>query len=309
MKILITGGLGFVGSSLARKLCKNHEIIIITKSFKKKNNIKDIQKDVKIEKVNILNFKKFGRIIEKHKPDTIIHLAGNTSHSLSFESPIKDVNSNSISTLFILEKIRELKIRCKFVLGSTFIVIGKPENLPVNEKTKCNPTTIYGANRLASEHYCKIYHDVYNLDTRIFRITNSFGPREQKIASKNAVNFLIYRAFQNKELDIYNNGKYFRDFIYIDDVISGISTILRKGKPGDVYWIASGRKTWFSKFAEILQKNTLCKINYPKTPSYTKKVDVGNFVVDNRKLKKLGWKPKFSTEMGIKKTLEFFRSD
>ncbi len=309
MKILITGGLGFIGSSLARKLCKNHEIIIITKSFNKKNNIKDIQKYVKIEKVNILNFKKFGRIIEKHKPDTIIHLAGNTSHSLSFESPIKDVNSNSISTLFILEKIRELKIRCKFVLGSTFIVIGKPENLPVNEKTKCNPTTIYGANRLASEHYCKIYHDVYNLDTRIFRITNSFGPREQIIANKNAVNFLIHKAFKKEKISIYNKGEFFRDLIYVDDVISGINTIIKKGKTGEIYWISSGTKTWFKKFAEILQQTTDCEIDYPKTPNYTKKVDVGNFVVNNSKLKKLGWSPKVSINEGVKKTIDFFSAN
>ena len=78
------------------------------------------------------------------KPDVIIHLAGNTSHSKSFEEPLKDVDSNAKSTLFMLEKIRELDLNCRFLLGSTFIVIGKPKKLPVNEDTPCNPTTIYG---------------------------------------------------------------------------------------------------------------------------------------------------------------------
>ena len=144
--------------------------------------------------------------IRKFKPDIIIHLAGNTSHSKSFEDPLDDIESNAKTTLFMLEKIRDLRLPCRFILGSTFIVIGKPEKLPVNESTPCNPTTIYGTNRLASEHYCKIYHDVYGIDTVIFRITNSFGPREQIIPSKNAVNYLIHSASKGNTVTIYNHG-------------------------------------------------------------------------------------------------------
>ena len=310
LKLLITGGLGFIGSSLVDSLSKkNHKIKILTKTFSKKNNIKNSYDKVEIEKINLTNFKRLGQIIEKFKPDIIIHLAGNTSHSKSFEEPLEDIDSNSKTTLFMLEKIRELGLSCKFVLGSTFIVIGKPTKLPVTESTPCNPTTIYGTNKLASEHFCKIYHDVYGLDTVIFRITNSYGPREQVISTKNAVNFLIYEAFNRKEISIYNKGKFFRDFIYIDDVVSGINVILKKGKAGELYWISSGKKTWFYEFANILEKNTNCKVVYPKTPTYTKKVDVGNFIVNNAKLRKLGWSPKISINVGIKKTLDYFQSN
>jgi len=310
LKLLITGGLGFIGSSLVDSLSKkNHKIKILTKTFSKKNNIKNSYDKVEIEKINLTNFKRLGQIIEKFKPDIIIHLAGNTSHSKSFEEPLEDIDSNSKTTLFMLEKIRELGLSCKFVLGSTFIVIGKPTKLPVTESTPCNPTTIYGTNKLASEHFCKIYHDVYGLDTVIFRITNSYGPREQVISTKNAVNFLIYEAFNRKEISIYNKGKFFRDFIYIDDVVSGINVILKKGKSGELYWISSGKKTWFYEFANILEKNTNCKVVFPKTPTYTKKVDVGNFIVNNAKLRKLGWSPKISINVGIKKTLDYFQSN
>ena len=310
LKLLITGGLGFIGSSLVDSLSKkNHKIKILTKTFSKKNNIKNSYDKVEIEKINLINFKRLGQIIEKFKPDIIIHLAGNTSHSKSFEEPLEDIDSNSKTTLFMLEKIRELGLSCKFVLGSTFIVIGKPTKLPVTESTPCNPTTIYGTNKLASEHFCKIYHDVYGLDTVIFRITNSYGPREQVISTKNAVNFLIHEAFNRKEISIYNKGKFFRDFIYIDDVVSGINVILKKGKSGELYWISSGKKTWFYEFANILEKNTNCKVVYPKTPTYTKKVDVGNFIVNNAKLRKLGWSPKISINVGIKKTLDYFQSN
>ena len=310
LKLLITGGLGFVGSHLVDSLVKkNHKIMILTKTLSKKKNIKKSAKKIQIEKIDLTNFQQLGKIIEKFKPDVIIHLAGNASHSKSFENPLKDIDSNAKTTLFMLEKIRKLNTPCKFILGSTFIVIGKPKKLPVNENTPCNPTTIYGTNRLSSEYFCKIYHKVYGLQTNIFRITNSYGPREQIIPKKNAVNFLIYKSFKKEEISIYNQGKFFRDFIYIDDVISGINIILKKGKSGELYWISSGKRTWFYEFGDILEKTTGCKVKYSETPVYTKKVDVGNFVVNNSKLRKLGWSPKISIDVGIKKTLTFFQSN
>ena len=310
MKLLITGGLGFVGSHLVDSLVKkNHKIMILTKTLSKKKNIKKSAKKIQIEKIDLTNFQQLGKIIEKFKPDVIIHLAGNASHSKSFENPLKDIDSNAKTTLFMLEKIRKLNTQCKFILGSTFIVIGKPKKLPVNENTPCNPTTIYGTNRLSSEYFCKIYHKVYGLHTNIFRITNSYGPREQIIPKKNAVNFLIYKSFKKEEISIYNQGKFFRDFIYIDDVISGINIILKKGKSGELYWISSGKRTWFYEFGDILEKTTGCKVKYSETPVYTKKVDVGNFVVSNSKLRKLGWSPKISVDVGVKKTLKFFQSN
>jgi len=310
LKLLITGGLGFVGSHLVDSLVKkDHKIKILTKTLSKKKNIKKSAKKIQIEKIDLTNFQQLGKIIEKFKPDVIIHLAGNASHSKSFENPLKDIDSNAKTTLFMLEKIRKLNTQCKFILGSTFIVIGKPKKLPVNENTPCNPTTIYGTNRLSSEYFCKIYHEVYGLHTNIFRITNSYGPREQIIPKKNAVNFLIYKSFKKEEISIYNQGKFFRDFIYIDDVISGINIILKKGKSGELYWISSGKRTWFYEFGDILEKTTGCKVKYSETPVYTKKVDVGNFVVSNSKLRKLGWSPKISVDVGVKKTLKFFQSN
>ena len=307
MRLLVTGGLGFIGSHLVDDLSnKNNEILILTKTLSKKSNIHNLRKNVSIKKIDLTNFQKVKKIIKNFKPNTIIHLAGNTSHSVSFEKPMSDIDINAKSTLFLLETIRNLKLKCKFILGSTFIVIGKPQKLPVNEMSSCNPTTIYGVNRLSSEYFCKIFHEVYGIDTRIFRITNSYGPREQIISKKNAVNFIIHEAYKKKKISIFNKGNFFRDLIFVSDVISGINIILKKGKPGELYWISSGKKTWFYNLAKILQKQTDCKINYPLTPKYTKKVDVGNFIVDNKKLKSLGWRPKITLENGIKETIKSF---
>ena len=306
MKILITGGFGFIGSHLSESLVKNHNIILLSRSKKKWENIEKIAKQVKIEYIDVTNFKKLENCLKKHMPDMIIHLAGETSHSRSFENPLNDVDTNTKSTILILEFIRKFNPKCKFILGSTFIVIGKPKKLPVTEESSCSPTTVYGTNRLSSETFCKIYHNVYGLKTIVFRITNSFGPREQIIPNKNAVNYLIYRAFCKKEITIFNEGKFFRDLIYITDVIDAIKIIMRKGKMGETYWISSGKKIWFSKLGKLLENNTLASVKFTPTPKYTKKVDVGNFIVDNSKLKKLGWKPKISIELGIQNTLDYF---
>lgn len=307
MKIMITGGLGFVGSHLAEELLRDgHELVLLTRSFSKKKNILGILKKVKIEQVDVTDLVRLGRSIQRNKPDMIIHLAGETSHSKSFEKPLEDIKANATSTLFMLEKIRSLKLNCRFVLGSTFIVIGKPKKLPVNEETPCEPTTIYGTNRLASEHYCRIYYNVYGIDTIIFRITNSFGPREQHIPNKNAINYLIYKASRGEEITIFNNGRFYRDLIYISDVVSAIKTIIKKGKAGETYWISSGKKIWFYQLGKWLNKLTGTKVKYVKPPTYTKKVDVGNFVVDNSKLKRLGWSQKTTIIEGLKNTIAYF---
>ena len=307
---MITGGMGFIGSHLSEQLLiEKHNLVILTKSFFKKQNITNISKKIKVEKIDVTDFKKLGKSIQKNKPDVIIHLAGQTSHLQSFENPLKDIDSNAKSTLFISEEIRKKKLKCRFILGSTFVVIGRPQKLPVDERTPCWPTMIYGANRLASEHYCKIYHEVYGLDTLTFRITNSFGPREQVVSTKNAVNFLIHEAFLGKTVTIFKKGNFFRDIIYVSDVISGIKTIMKKGKSGELYWISSGKKIWFYELGKLLEKLTDAKVKFVKEPNYTKKVDVGNFVVDNSKLRALGWKPKINLNQGIKETLEYFKSE
>jgi UDP-glucose 4-epimerase len=309
MKILITGGSGFVGSHLSDLLlAAGHDLILTIRNESKLSNIAHLLQNVRIETVDVVNYDLLGSIIEKHKPDVIIHLAGETSHSKSFEDPLYDVDVNAKSTLFILEKIRTLGLQCRFLLGSTFIVVGRPQSLPVNEESVCSPTTIYGTNRLASEHYCKIYNEMYGLDTVVFRITNSFGPREQIIPKKNAVNFLIHQAFEEKKVTIYDNGNFFRDLIYVKDVVSAIEMIMKNAKSGNVYWISSFEKTWFYDLGKILEDLTSAKVTYVDSPQYTKKVDVGNFVVDNTKLCSLGWNKKFSVRDGIKETLDYFAS-
>ncbi len=311
MKILVTGADGFIGSHLCDALLKdNHEIIAVSRNFNKIISDKYDFTKIHLHKVDVTDFSELSKIITENKPEIIIHLAGETSHKKSFENPMYDVDINLKSTLCILETIRKSELNCKFILGSTFIVVGKPETLPINEIVNCNPTTVYGTTRLASEHLCKIYHNVYDLDTMSFRITNAFGPREQYLTpTKNALNYLIYQAYVGKDVTIYNNGQFFRDIIFVSDVIPALQTIMEKGTPGNLYWISSFTKTWFYEIAQWLEDLTGCKIKYVDPPLYTSKVDVGNFVVDNSKLKSLGWDLQTPVKDGIKQTLDYFKEN
>jgi UDP-glucose 4-epimerase len=310
MRVLITGGTGFVGSHLCDELLKDgHEITLLARNENKKHNVIHNLHKIQLEYVDVTNFKQLKNSIEKNNPEVIFHLAGETSHKKSFDNPLYDVDVNTKSTLCILETLRKINSKCKFILGSTFIVVGRSAKLPVTEETICNPTTVYGTNRLSSEHFSKIYHDVYGLDTIVFRITNSFGPREQsETPTKNALNFLINKAFKGEEVTIYNKGQFFRDVIYISDVISALTILMHKGKSGNLYWISSYQKTWFYEIGNWLNELTNAKIKYIDPPEYTKNVDVGNFLVDNGKLTSLGWKPKITVKDGIEKTIQSFKN-
>ena len=311
MKVLVTGADGFIGSHLCQFLLKeNHEIIAISRNFKQLPTLISNSDKVDFNQVDVTDFSNLSKIIIKQKPNIIIHLAGETSHKQSFENPIYDVDVNTKSTLCILETIKQSKLKTRFILGSTFIVVGKPETLPVNEDTACNPSTIYGINRLSSEYFCKVYHNMYDLDAISFRITNAFGPREQYLTpTKNAFNYLIYQAYKGKDITIYDEGKFFRDIIFVNDVISGINTIIKNGESGNLYWISSSKKTWFYEIGKLLEELTTGRVKYVESPSYNNKVDVGNFVVDNSKLQSIGWKIETSVKDGIKETLDYFKSN
>ena len=311
MKVLVTGADGFIGSHLCQFLLKeNHEIIAISRNFKQLPNLISNSDKIDFNQVDVTDFSSLSKIIIKHKPNIIIHLAGETSHKQSFENPMYDVDVNTKSTLCILETIKQSKLKTRFILGSTFIVVGKPETLPVTEDTDCNPSTVYGINRLASEYFSKVYHNMYDIDAISFRITNAFGPREKYLTpTKNALNYLIYQAYKGKDVTIYDEGKFFRDVIFVNDVISGINTIIKNGESGNLYWISSNKKTWFYEIGKLLEELTTGKVKYVESPSYNNKVDVGNFVVDNSKLQSIGWKIETSVKDGIKETLDYFKSN
>jgi len=304
--ILIFGGTGFVGSHISELLVKNgHEVVLASRS-KNMKNIRSFQEKVRIEQVDITDPVQIAKLIERFQPEVIYHLAGQLTTYESFEKPLYDVDVNSRSTLAMLEAARKLK-HCRFILGSTFWVVGRPSTLPINEDTPCNPLNIYAANRLASEHFCKIYHQVYDLDTVIIRLTNTFGPREQfDNKKKGAINYLIKKGVDEGEIPIYDKGMFFRDIMYVTDVALAAYVVQTKGKPGNLYFLGTGKKTWFYDLGEWIAQYTGCKVKYIESPDYHKRINVGNIIVDNSKLRSLGWNYKVSVKDGIRLTTQSY---
>jgi len=306
---LILGGMGFVGSHISEDLVNSgYDVVIVSRSNRKLRNIANILDRVRIEYGDITNFGWLETIILKYQPDMILHLAGQLTHYESFENPLYDVDVNSKTTIVILETIRKLEKASRFILGSTFWVVGKPESLPIDEETPCHPLNIYAADRLASEHYCKIYNRGYDLDTLVMRLTNTFGAREQHNNSKKAaLNYLLYKGFKGENVTIYDEGKFFRDYVYISDIVSAARAIMERGKSGELYFVGTNKATWFYEIGRWIEELTPGKVVYVKSPNYHKRVDVGNIIVDNTKIKQLGWDWKVSVKEGLKKTLEYYR--
>ena len=307
-RVLITGGLGFIGSNLAEDLVQSgYQVILLSRTDRKIRNVATITDKVKIAYGDVTDFNWLEETIPKHQPDVIFHLAGQLTSYESFEKPLYDVDVNSKSTIVLLEAIRKLKRPCRFILGSTFWVIGRPRSLPVNEETPCHPLNVYATDRLASEHYCKIYNTVYDLDTLVMRLTNTFGIREQfNSPRKAALNHLIYKGYKGQDVTIYDEGKFFRDYIYVSDVVSAAKALMKKGKAGECYFVGTAVKTWFYEIGRWIQELTRGKVVYVESPDFHKRINVGSIVVDNTKIRDLEWNWKVSVKEGIKKTLDYY---
>lgn len=305
-KVLITGGLGFVGSQLAREcLKKGYAVYVLSRSDKKIKNVADIQDSIglKIKDVKDIDQKDVAGM------SIIFHLAGSTdNYAIIEDDPYRDINVNCIGTIALLEACRKYNNRARIIFVSTFFVNGNVEKLPVTPDSPCNPLGLYGATRLAAEHFCHVYHNVFDMDIVIARFTNVFGPHEESANKKKAAfNWLISLAVEGNELPIYSNGEFVRDYIYVADVVDGCLVLAEKGEANQIYYVGRGEFVKFKELVDIIVRETGAKVKAVEPPEFHKGVGIVNFVCDNSPLRKLGWRPKVSLEEGIKRTIEYYR--
>ena len=305
-KVLITGGLGFIGSNLAVKCVSlGYDVTVISRSDSKIENIAEIKDKVKLILLDIRNI---GKEIEGF--DCIFHLAGTTDNYYILNDPYIDIEMNCRATIALLEACKKYNPKVRIVFGSTFFVNGNPDKLPVTPDSPCNPLGLYGATRLAGENFCNIYNKVFDLNVVVVRFTNVFGIREQSKNKKKAgFNYLINLAIENKEISLYDNGDFVRDYIYVDDVLDACLIVAEKGKLGQVYYIGRGEFTKFKELVDIIIKEAGGgNIKPIDPPDFHKRIGIRDFVCDNTPLKSLGWKPKISLQEGIKKTIEYYKN-
>ncbi|MBT3985301.1 NAD-dependent epimerase/dehydratase family protein [archaeon] len=303
--VLILGGLGFIGGYLSRKCVElGYNVTILSRSDSKIENIKEIRDSVKLI---IKDVKDIGEEVKDQ--DIIFHLAGSTdNYAIIDGEPYKDIDMNCNSTIALLEACKNYSPKAKIVFASTFFVNGRPKDLPVGPNSPTKPLGLYGATRLAAEHFCQIYSNIFDLDIVIARFTNVFGPKEIISKKKAGFNYLINLAVNGNELKVYGGGEFYRDYIYVEDVIDACLTLADKGISGKVYYVGRGEFVKFKELVDIIVKETGVLIVNINPPDFHLRVGIKDFVSDVSDLKSLGWYPKVSLDEGIKKTIAFYRN-
>lgn len=290
MRVLITGGLGFIGSNLSRRLDEIGAQI----------SIFDMAKGD-----DILNVNKVKNAI-KRKPDVIYHLAGFSGSKESNENIEKSFNINTFATVNLLELVLKYSPKTKIILSNSRLEYGKPQYLPVDEKHSTLPTSAYGLSKLIAAQMALIYHKSNRLKVTIFRTSNVYGPHPpSKFTGYNIVNHFIDIAKNNGILTIYGDGEQLRDYIFIDDLIEAFMLAASKNTAGEIYNLGYGQGIKFKDMASLIIRVVgKGEIKFTKYPKEAENVETGGYVSDLKKIKKeLGFTPKIDFEEGIKRTL------
>lgn len=320
-KILITGGLGFIGSNLAIKLVElgaKVEIVdaLIPEYGGNLFNIEPIKKRVRWVIGDIRDKKIMGEMIKDK--EIIFNLAGTLSHIDSMTDPMMDLEINCRAQLSLLESIRKLNRKVKIIFAGTRNQYGRPKYLPVDENHPQEPTDINGINNIAAEKYHLMYTQVYGIKTVSLRMTNTFGPRHQMKHSRQGVlNWFIRKIMDGEEVVLFGGGKQIRDVNYVDDVVAALLMVGQSSKGwGEAYNLGGTPVSLldFVKKTIKIVRTVKSRFNLGRSgrtvpfPAERKQIEVGDYIADFGKMEKTyGWMPKVSLEEGIKRTVEYYK--
>jgi len=314
--VLVTGGLGFIGSVLARRLVKLGAKVTLVDSLIPEYggnpfNIEDIRDRVTVDLTDVRDVAAMSSLIKNRQ--FLFNLAGQTSHVDSMTDPVTDLNINAAAQLHILEACRLHNRHLKIVFASTRQVYGRPQYLPVDEKHPINPIDVNGINKLAGEWYHLLYNDVYKIRACALRLTNTYGPGMRvKDARQTFLGIWIRRLIEGAPIQIFGDGKQRRDFNFVTDVVDAL---LRAGASddanGQVFNLGHTEHVNLQELAELLVKlNGGGEFKLIPFPEDRKAIDIGDYYADFHKVdKSLGWKPQVMLREGLTKTLEYYRAN
>jgi len=315
LKILITGGLGFIGSNLADKCLElGAEVTIYDyldpNSGGNTYNVSHIKDRVEIVLGNILNFEDICQHIKGK--DVIFNCAASSSHSFSMREPWADLDVNGRGVINLLEAARQFTPKIKFIHIGTTTQMGRLQYTPADECHPEFPTDIYSANKSVSEKYVLIYNRAYKIPATVVRLPNVFGPRACINSSDfTFVNYFIGLALQDKEVTVYGKGAQLRNLIYIDDCVSAlIMASQSKNVNGEVLFAAGDEHYKLLEIAAIIIKHIgFGKIKSIDWPTERKSIEVGDAIISNEKIKRmLGWKTENNIEVGLVKTKNYYEN-
>jgi len=301
MKILVTGGAGFIGSNLVDKLIQlNHQVVVIDNlSTGKKENINS---NCKFYDLDIVD-KNLFRVFEEENPSLVFHLAAQVDVARSFTNPYEDAMTNILGTINILEACRKNQVR-KIIFASSAAVYGIPQYLGIDEKHITKPISFYGYSKLTSENYIQMYSNAYELDYSILRYANVYGPRQNYNGEGGVIAIFINKILNLEIPSIYGDGNQNRDFIYVDDVVNANISAINKGNKV-ILNVGTGRSTSINELYEIIKVSMNTKINplYMQERKGDIKESYFNVSLANVSLE---WSNKYSLNIGIEKTISFY---
>jgi UDP-glucose 4-epimerase len=314
-KVLITGGLGFIGSNLAHRLvAEGAQVELYDAQLDpygwNYTNIREIEKNVSVVKADIRDKEKLLKHVAGK--EIIFHLAAQVGREISMADPALDTEINCNGTINLCQVMVELNSKAKIVYAGSRGQIGEPVYLPVDEQHPTNPTDVYGINKLAAEKYLLLYGHIYNFPVVSLRLNNVYGPRcQMHHGFYGILNWFITNVHLGKPITVYGDGQQTRDYVFVEDVVDAfVRAALCESIINDLFFIGSGVETLFLDMVKNVI-NCMGKGEYKHIPFPPERenIDIRKFVISFEKFKQAtGWGPKFDLNSGINKTIDFYQS-
>ncbi len=312
-QVLITGGLGFIGSNLARRLDSLGAVITIVDSLipdygGNLYNLEGIRDRLQVNVSDVRDTHSLRHLVRGK--DFLFNLAGQTSHLDSMLNPMPDLEINCQAQLSILETCRACNPRIKIVFASTRQIYGRPHHLPVPETHPLNPVDINGINKMAGEKYHLLYNDVYGIPATVLRLTNTIGPRMRiKDARQTFVGLWVRQLLEGKPISVWG-GKQLRDFTDVEDAVDAF--LIAAASPvtnGQVYNLGGSEIVDLGAVAKLMVEVTGSgEYEIRDFPADRRAIDIGDYYADFSKIRNaLGWEPKRTLRETIETTLRYFR--
>ena len=312
-RVLITGGLGFIGSALARSLVEVGANVTLVDSLIPEYggnffNIEGIRDKVR---VNISDVRDpFAMAYLLQGQEYLFNLAGQTSHMDSMHDPFTDLDINAAAQLSILEACRKHNPKIKIVFASTRQLYGKPAYLPVDEKHPIRPVDVNGINKLAGEWYHILYNHVYGIRACALRLTNTYGPGMRvKDARQTFLGIWVRNLIEGKPVLVFGDGAQLRDFNYVDDVVEALLLAAMSDKAdGEIFNLGSREVINLKDLAAMMvAMHPGGSYEVVPFPPERKAIDIGDYYSDFKKIEDtLGWQPKIALKEGLRKSLDYY---